>query len=247
MKSKTHKSNYSVVFENDNYLILNKAAGTLVIPDRYDQTKICLVHLLNEKYPNIFIVHRIDKDTSGIICFAKNEISHKHLSQLFESRKVDKKYIAICASIPEPLSGTISIPIRPSKTNKSKMICDDDGKEAITEYETIEKLQSASLVHLKIKTGRTHQIRVHLQHINCPLLVDEKYGNNSEFLLSRYKGRKYNQKKYSEERPLMSRHSLHSWKISFKDQDGNTIRGESELPKDFKAVLNQLRKLSKQD
>lgn len=238
------KKRFDIIFENEDYIIINKPAGMLVIPDRYDQSKPCLVKMLDEKNDGIFVVHRIDMDTSGAICFARNAESHKHLSQLFENNKVDKSYLAICGSTPTLESGKIDTPIKPSETNKGKMICHPKGKKALTHYTVKERFGTSCLLEVKIETGRTHQIRVHLSFISCPLIVDKKYGQSDAFYLSHLKRRKYNRKKEDVERPLMSRQSLHAWKLSFLDSKGNMITAEANMPKDFKAVLNQLRKNS---
>ena len=238
------KNKYSILFENDDYVIINKPAGLLVIPDRYDALKPCLIKMLNERYEEVYVVHRIDMDTSGVICFALNAAAHKHASMLFEENKVDKTYLAICSSIPTPENGSIDTPIKASESVKGKMAVHAKGKQSLTHYETIEKLGSFGLLKIKLETGRTHQIRVHLSSISCPLIVDKKYGNSEAFFLSHIKGRKYNRKKEVSERPLMSRHSLHASKISFKDSKGQLICAEADYPKDFKAVINQLRKLN---
>ncbi len=238
------KNKFDILFENEDYIILNKPAGLLVIPDRYDETKPCLVHMLNNQYDEVYVVHRIDMETSGVICFALNAEAHKHLSQLFENNKVDKTYLALCGTIPAEKEGIINTPIKPSESTRGKMIVHPKGKKAHTEYKVSEILGSNSLLEVKIKTGRTHQIRIHLASIYCPLLVDKKYGKSEAFYLSHLKGKKYNRKKEAIERPLLSRHSLHAWKLSFKDAKGIKISAEADMPKDLRATLNQLRKLS---
>jgi len=234
----------TTLFENDDYIIVFKPAGLLTLQDRYDASKPFLVRELKKRHEDIFIVHRIDKGTSGCICFAKNEKSHKYLSELFASRKVSKFYLALVKGNPANEKGTIDAPITEDKSRRGRMMCNEKGKNAVTHYEVLERFQSCSLVKATIETGRTHQIRVHLKHIGHPLLIDNKYGSEEPFFLSKLKGKKYRHARYEEERPLMSRLTLHAESLSFKSLSGEVISAEATIPKDLKAVLNQLRKLS---
>jgi len=234
----------NILFENDEFIIVDKPSGLLTIRDRYDEHKPYLQRELKKKYEEIFVVHRIDKETSGCICFAKNEQSHKYLSELFQNRKVNKKYLALVKGNPSVDQDTITESITEDKSRKGRMMCNEKGKSAVTNYKVLERFASCSLLEVAIETGRTHQIRVHCKHIGNPLLIDKKYGSDEPFLLSKLKGKKYRHARHEEERPLMSRLTLHAQHISFKDVNGNLISAEASLPKDFKAVLNQLRKLS---
>jgi len=234
----------TTLFENDDFIIVDKPAGLLTIQDRYDATKPFLLRELRKKYEDILVVHRIDKETSGCICFAKNEASHKYLSELFFSRAVNKTYVALVKGVVKKDQETINVPIIQDKNRKGRMTCDEKGKKAISHYKVLERFQSCTLVEVNIETGRTHQIRVHLKHLHHPLLIDKKYGSEEPFMLSKLKGKKYRHARFKEERPLMSRLTLHAHSISFKTKSGKIITAEASLPKDFKAVLNQLRKLS---
>ena len=230
-----------IIFENDNFVALNKPAGVLSIPDR-EQTQTSLKDILKEKYGNIFTVHRLDKDTSGVIIFAKDEATHKFLSVLFEERKVAKFYLGLVHGIPSPAKGTIDIPIIEHPVQKGMMVTNKKGKPSVTDYEIIEQHKSFSLVQFQIHTGRTHQIRVHAKSIGHPVVCDELYGDGKPVLLSTIK-RKFNLSKHDdEEKPMLNRLGLHSWKIIFNDMSGKEIKLAAELPKDMRALLQQLKK-----
>ena len=235
-----------IIFEDDDLVIVNKPSGVLSIPDRYVADKPNLVKYLNQLFENVFVVHRLDRETSGIICFAKNAEAHKSMSLQFESRTVDKIYYALVEGQVYKQNDTIEKPIGPSLSQAGKMVITSKGKKSVTLYEVLERFKHYTLVAANIKTGRTHQIRVHFESIGHPLAVDEIYGRKSAFFLSSVKLRKYKTGKNKEERPLMSRTTLHATELSIDHpttKERMTIK--AALPKDFSAVLNQLRKWGK--
>lgn len=210
------KKDYDILYEDDYLVVAYKDAGLLTIPDRYQHDKRNLASIMRELYGEIFIVHRIDRDTSGIILFAKDPDTHKALSQAFEDHQVDKTYLAIVIGTPEPTEGRIENFLAKSETVRDKIVVFKRGKLAITDYKVLESYDKKyCLVEVKILTGRTHQIRVHMAHIGHPLLVDNKYGKADSFSLSEIKRKKYNRKNDIEEKPLISRHTLHAAEISF--------------------------------
>lgn len=238
------KVKIEILFEDEALLIVNKPPDLLTIPDRFDISKPNLYHLLSEQYEEkIYIVHRIDRETSGIICFAKTEEAHKHLSQQFEGRTVNKTYLALVEGKPNPPEGTIDKPIGPHPTQAGIMTVMKSGKSAVTDYKTIEVFKAFSLVEANIKTGRTHQIRVHFKSIGHPLAVDPLYGKREVFYLSEIKHRSYQLGKDQEERPLMSRTTLHAYQLTLEHPGtGERMSFQAPLPKDFQAVVNQLNK-----
>lgn len=123
------------------------------------------------------IVHRIDKDTSGVLIIAKNNKSHINLSDQIKNREVKKTYIALVRGIIPENEATINMPIARCKTNRQKMAVDKDGKEAITHFKVLKRYNKYTLLEVKIDTGRTHQIRVHLSHIGYPIIGDFVYSN----------------------------------------------------------------------
>lgn len=230
-----------VIFENDSFIAINKPAGLLSIPDRM-QSEPSLKDMLLEKYGNIFTVHRLDKDTSGIILFAKTEAAHKYFSQLFEERKIEKYYQGLVIGSPAQKKGTMDAPISEHPTHKGLMVVHRKGKPSITDYEVLEDLKHFSLVQFQLHTGRTHQIRVHCKNMGHPLACDELYGDGKPILLSSLKKKFKLSRHDEEERPMLNRLALHSYRLKFTDTDAKTIDLVAELPKDIRALLQQLRK-----
>lgn len=235
------KNDPDIIFENDSFVAINKPAGLLSIPDR-EQTQTSLKDILIAKYGSIFTVHRLDKETSGIILFAKNETAHKYYSRLFEERKTEKYYIGLVLGSPAAKKGTIDAPISEHSLQKGQMIVHRNGKPSVTDYEVIEEHRSFSLLQFQLHTGRTHQIRVHCKNIGHPLACDELYGDGKPILLSSIK-RKYKLSKHDEEeRPMLNRLALHAYKLKFTDLDGKDFDLIAKLPKDIRALLQQLKK-----
>ncbi len=230
-----------VIFENDDFIALNKPAGLLTIPDR-TQSERSLKDILIERYGTIFTVHRLDKDTSGLVLFAKNEAAHKYFSNLFEERKIEKYYLGIIHGLPANLSGTIDAPIAEHAIHKGLMTVHRNGKSSSTGYEVIDANRHYSLVSFQLHTGRTHQIRVHAKNIGHPLACDELYGDGKPVLLSSIKKKFKLSRHDEEERPMIARLALHSYKLIFTDIAGNKMELIAEMPKEFRALMTQLKK-----
>ncbi len=237
------KLNNAIVFENENFIALNKPADFLSIPDR-TQSATSLKEILVNKYGSIFTVHRIDKDTSGLIIFAKDEITHRHLSLAFEERRVEKIYQGIVHGSPAQQSATIDAPIAEHHIQKGLMVVHRNGKPSSTTYEVIEDYKTFSLLQFQLHTGRTHQIRVHCKNMGHPLACDELYGDGKPVLLSNIK-KKYKLSKHDdEEKPMLKRLALHSYSLKFTDTNNITHQLIADLPKDMSALLQQLKKNS---
>ncbi|MGC4102245.1 RluA family pseudouridine synthase [Ferruginibacter sp.] len=232
----------NIVFENDHFIAINKPAGLLSIPDR-TQSETSLKDILIAKYGHIFTVHRIDKDTSGLIIFAKDEATHKYLSQAFEDRRVEKFYQGIVHGSPAAGSGTIDAPISEHPLHKGLMVVHRSGKPSVTDYKVVEDHRSFSLLEFQLHTGRTHQIRVHCKNMGHPLACDDLYGDGKPVLLSAIKKKFKLSKHDEEEKPLLNRLALHSYCLKFTDAEGNEFNLTAELPKDMRALLQQLKKL----
>jgi 23S rRNA pseudouridine955/2504/2580 synthase/23S rRNA pseudouridine1911/1915/1917 synthase len=202
--------------------------------------------LLEERLQQqMYVVHRLDRDTSGVICMAKNETSHKYLSKLFQEHEVGKFYAGLVIGRVVPESGSIESPIAEHPTIKGKMIAARKGKASLTDYRVVEQWPLYSLVQFQIHTGRTHQIRVHMQSIGHPIVCDELYGDGKPFMLSAIK-RKYKlSDKEESERPLLNRLALHAYRLIFYKEDGTEVMAEAPLPKDIAACVNQLNKWAK--
>ena len=231
-----------VIFENDSFIAINKPAGLLSIPDRM-QSEPSLKDMLLEKYGSIFTVHRLDKDTSGIILFAKTEAAHKYFSRLFEERKIEKYYQGLVIGCPAQKKGTLDAPISEHPTQKGLMVVHRKGKPSVTDYEVLEDLKQFSLIQFQLHTGRTHQIRVHCRNMGHPLACDELYGDGKPILLSSIKKKFKLSRHDEEERPMLNRLALHSYRLKFTDTDGKLIDLEAELPKDIRALIQQLKKI----
>ncbi len=235
-------SNEHIILETPDFVVVNMPSGLLTIPDRHNNELPCLQTSMKNAYGEIFTVHRLDRDTSGIILFARNEAAHKYYSQLFESRNVKKFYLAFVSGQLVPKQGSVNEPIMDHPVVKGKMVTNRKGKSALTDYQVQEEFGLFSLVKLQIHTGRNHQIRVHMKHLGHPVAVDELYGSDTPVMLSAIKKKFKLGKHTEEERPLLSRLALHAAQLSFTDQQGKEHLVEAPLPKDMQAVLTQLRK-----
>jgi 23S rRNA pseudouridine955/2504/2580 synthase/23S rRNA pseudouridine1911/1915/1917 synthase len=235
------KNSPEIIFENEDFIVINKPAGMLSIPDR-EGKEISLKKFLQEKYEQIFTVHRLDRDTSGLIVFAKNEHTHKYLSQLFEERTIEKIYSGIIIGNISEKKGSIDAPIAENTHKQGVMLIHKRGKQSLTDYEVLEEFGLYSFVQFQIHSGRTHQIRVHMQHIGHPIACDDVYGNGEPILLSSIKKKFRLSKSEETERPILSRLALHSSRLSFTDAKGIAHQFEAALPKDMSALLQQLRK-----
>ncbi len=236
---------YQVIYYDDDIILVDKASGVLSIPDRFDKNLPNLRILLEDKFGRIWVVHRLDKDTSGIMVFARNPESHKNLNTQFEKQSVAKIYHAVVSGwIPED-EFEIDIPLTTDPSDKGQTIPSVRGKEALTKVRVLERFTIATLIECNLVTGRHHQIRVHCSTIGNPLLVDSIYGKNDAFFLSHIK-RRYNLKKGEEEKPIIDRLTLHSYSLEFEHpKTKEHLVFEAPYPKDFSALLNVLRKYSK--
>jgi 23S rRNA pseudouridine1911/1915/1917 synthase len=232
-----------IIYEDEDIVVLNKEAGMLTVADRFQIESYHLQSALKKKYGEIFTIHRLDRDTSGVICFAKNAESHKILSEKFEHREIEKYYVALVeGSAPE--HGIIDEPLALSESKPGTMKVHRRGKPSLTEYNKKEDYGLFSVLDVRIYTGRMHQIRVHLAHAGLPLFIDPVYGRRDLFMLSELKGKKYRMGKHTEEeKPLISRLTLHSSKLIFDHPRTNLrLTFEAPLPKDFRALINQAEK-----
>ena len=230
-----------IIYEDEDIVALNKPSGLLSIPDR-EGKEPSLKNLLQERYEQIFTIHRLDRETSGLILFAKNEAAHRHLSLQFEERKTEKIYLGLVLGQPVPASGTMDQPIAENMVNRGTMIIHRRGKPAVTDYETLETYGKYSWMQFRIHTGRTHQIRVHMKNLGHPIVCDVLYGDGNPLLLSSIKTRFKLSKQEIEERPLLNRLALHAHRLGFETAAGKYMELDAPLQKDLRATLQQLSK-----
>ncbi|MBC8046951.1 MAG: RluA family pseudouridine synthase [Fimbriimonadaceae bacterium] len=254
------KSSFKILFEDADVLVADKPAGIAVIPQRNIEVP-CLQKELEKTYGKLFVVHRIDKNTSGVICFAKNEAAHKFLNEEFEKHNVKKLYKAIVRGRLMNKAGQINFPIAPHPVKPNIMVTHPKGKKSLTIYKVEEEFKHASVLNVEIKTGRTHQIRVHLAAIGHGLLVDEVYAGADAFYLSSIK-KNYKTKSTvlpdiniedkenkellemnTTEKPIISRLTLHASELHFHHPSTKeVIICKSEMPDDLQVLLKLLRK-----
>ncbi len=237
--------NGSVVHEDDRIIVIDKPPQLLVLPDRYNENLPNLYSILKEELGGIFVVHRIDKETSGIIVFAKDAEAHAMLNGQFERRDIHKSYLAIVVGRPAEAYGTIDLPISESQTHPGVMkVNKKHGKPSVTNFRVDEMFDGYALIEATPESGRLHQIRIHLASVGLPIMCDKVYGDGEPFFLSSIKSNYHTD---GDEKPLLSRTALHAESISVIHPGTNErVTFKAELPKDMRAVLNHLRKLRMQ-
>jgi len=220
----------SVVYQDDDLVVIDKPAGLAVHPGP-GHPDTTLVNALLAMCPDIQgiggeirpgIVHRLDKDTSGLMVVAKTHQAHTSLSAQIKAREVTKGYLALVEGTPSSEQGKVDVPVGRHPRRRTRMAVVVGGKEARTSYKVREEFPGHSLVELYLETGRTHQIRVHMAHIGHPLVGDELYGKTS---------------------PLVDRHFLHAFHLAFNHPtSGEPLEFQTALPGDLAPALEELRK-----
>ncbi|MEP6698270.1 MAG: RluA family pseudouridine synthase [Verrucomicrobiota bacterium] len=219
-----------IIFEDDDLLVLNKPPGLVVHPGaghrQHTLVNALLAHCQNlsgiggRERPGI--VHRLDKDTSGCLVVAKNDVTHRDLSKQFAARTLEKIYLALVVGVPRKLTGTIDAAITRHPVHRQKMsIGRTRGRSAKTEYRVLRSGEGISLIECTLHSGRTHQIRVHLHHLGHPVLGDKLYGA-----------------KHAENFP---RQMLHAWKLGFDHpRTAERMRFDAPVPRDFAEAMRQI-------
>jgi len=231
-----------IIFEDEDIIIINKQPGFVVHPGAGNRTGTLVNALLHHDeelsfLPRAGIVHRLDKDTSGIMVVAKNEFSYLNLVSQLKERKVNRHYLAIVVG--EPLSGsTINEPIGRHPKLRTKQAVTDAGKEAITNFRIQERMGGYSLLNVSLETGRTHQIRVHLAFINFPILGDSVYGGRKKFSAGTSETVKKEILKFP-------RQALHAEKLEFiHPTSGKKVNYSAKIPKDLIQLIEFLKNLN---
>jgi 23S rRNA pseudouridine1911/1915/1917 synthase len=239
----------NLLYEDDDILVLNKQPDLIVHPARGYKNGT-LVNALVYHFQNLSscpddirpgIVHRLDRNTTGCLVVAKNDTAHWKLSRQFADRTTKKTYIALVHGMPELDADCINQPLGIHPTIREKYaIRPDVGKEAITFYEVLERFRGYSLVKLDLKTGRTHQIRIHLSWLKHPIVADDMYGGKVV-----YPWQIENRDAVAEE-PLMARCALHAWRLELNHPITNErLKFEAPLPDDMQNLLDALREFRK--
>ena len=225
----------NIVYEDEHFAVINKPQGMVVHPASSYQKNDTLVNALLadlDKLSSINgvirpgIVHRLDKDTSGLIVVAKTDEAHKSLASQIEKKTARRIYFGLCDGNFKEDNGTIDAPIARNKRDRKKMGIDPDGRRAVTHFAVLERFGKFTLVRFELETGRTHQIRVHSSHIHHPIVGDEVYGGSTAL---------YKNGQLLHARQLVLTHPISGERMTF----------EAELPDYFENVLEKLRKLQK--
>ena len=246
-----------ILWSDDNYVAISKPPGLATIPGRGEDTSAFeqLAALLKlphkgESDPRLRVVHRIDKDTSGLLVFAKNRDAQRHLSHQFQNNLVEKQYLALVAGTPDQDEGDIDAKIAVHPTSAKRMAVSKHGRPARTLWKVETRFRGLTLLRVFPKTGKTHQIRVHLQSVGLPLVIDPLYNAArgravpEGLFLSGFK-RDYRPVRGEDERPLIDRLTLHAERLRFANTGGAQVELTAPLPKDFRAALNMLDKYAR--
>ena len=213
-----------IIYQNSELLIVDKPHGIVVHPSKGHSNDTVINALLGMDIkfePNLgqtkpFLVHRLDKDTSGLLLVAKNEKMYSYLTEIQKKRKIKKHYLAVIKGVPDKKYATIDASISRNKSHRKKMSVNSKGRKSLTTYKVIKSNDNMSLIELELHTGRTHQIRVHMQALGHPIIGDTLYGKKSK---------------------LIDRQLLHAYKLEFKDSKNNVISVQNEPEKDMKEFI----------
>lgn len=237
-------NDYSVIYSDDDFIVLNKRSGILIAADRYNPDAPRLDLMAEKEFGKLYAVHRIDKDTSGLIIYAKNLEAQKGISMQFEQRKVQKTYHALVYGHPLWEDLHVDLALEPDGDARHRTVVNKKfGKPSVTDFHLIGVCGPYSWIEAKPKTGRTHQIRVHLAANNLSIVCDPLYsGNQKPVRLSEVK-RKWNGDE-DEERPLLSRLALHAYKIQFEHPATHEqVTFTAPYARDMEAVRKQFAKI----
>jgi len=244
-----------ILADCSDWVAVMKPAGLATIPGRGEDDSV--LERLGRQLglpsggaadPRLRVVHRLDKDTSGVLLFAKHTAAQRHLSYQFQNNAIAKEYLALVAGRPAQSEGDIDAPLAPHPASPKRMaVVRHGGRPARTAWCVEQAFRNFTLLRVFPKTGKTHQIRVHLQSIGLPLAIDPLYnaprggGSSPGLMLSDFK-RGYRPVAGEAERPLIDRLTLHAEKLTFQSPTGDQAQVVAPLPKDLRAALNMLRK-----
>jgi 23S rRNA pseudouridine955/2504/2580 synthase/23S rRNA pseudouridine1911/1915/1917 synthase len=247
-----------ILADTPDWVAVMKPAGLATIPGRGEDDSV--LERLGRQLglpssgaadPRVRVVHRLDKDTTGVLLFAKHAVAQRHLSHQFQNNTITKEYLALVAGRPAETEGEVDAALARHPASPQRMaVVRHGGRPARTGWRVEELFRGFALLRVFPRTGKTHQIRVHLQSIGLPLAIDPLYnaprggGAPPGLLLSSFK-RGYRPAAGEAERPLIERLTLHAEKLRFADLSGQAVEVVAPLPKDFRAALNMLRKYAR--
>ena len=226
-----------ILYADTNVLVVNKPSGLATVPGSWDEESTSLVKALEGEYGRLWVVHRLDKVTSGLVILALNPQAHRQLSMQFEHHETHKLYHAVVAGVPAWEEHTARHPLRINVGHSHRTTVDNDkGKPSETAFQVIERFNGYALISATPATGRTHQVRVHFAALGCPILGDATYGRSPRDLAVR------------EIAHTLGRQALHARALGFfHPKTGAWLEFQSEPPADFSAALDSLRVLAAED
>ena len=240
------------LFSDDDFVAVSKPAGFSTVSERWDKDKKCLIDLLWDEWkkkdpeaPKPHVVHRLDKETTGVILFARNGQAQSSLRKQFMDRTTSKVYLALVEGFPEPAEAELTFHVEENPSRPGSMRIRKQGKECQSSYSLLESYDHHSWVEVRPLTGRTHQVRLTMSQAGSPCSCDPIYGSGNPVLLSDYK-RSYSPGRGKQERPLLSRLGLHAFQLTISHPTtGESMTIEAPLPKDLRTSLRQIKRWSK--
>lgn len=220
-----------ILYEDEHLLVVNKPAGLASLPDGYDAEEPHLRAFLAPRYGALWIVHRLDKETSGVIVLARSAEAHRQLNTQFEQHTVKKVYHALCVGDPDWNENIVRLPLRVNVGRRHRTVADPRrGKRAVTSLAVIERFPGCTLIEARPETGRTHQIRAHLYALGLPVASDPQYGPGGIF-------------QAGNSGPMLTRTGLHAWSLAILHPIlGTPLALQAPYPPDLAEVVDSLRK-----